>query len=300
VQIEGYQPAPDESMSVDRNIIGPGYLTAMNIPVVLGRDIDERDRDGSPCVAVVNEAFARRYFADGRALGKHLTKLTWQQPNQSCEIVGIVRDNKFQSLQREPLPWYAFAVYQLRRTRMTMLVHTTGAPESLVPAVRRTIQSLDRRIPVTDVVTLNESFAPFLYFYNLAGVVVGACGLLAALLAVIGIYGIVAYSINQRTREIGIRMALGADRQQILRLVMRQGTVLIASGLGLGLVLSLALTRILTSSTFEIEFLQGVSPTDPLTLGVIALLLTSVALLGAWIPSRRATKVDPLIALRSE
>jgi predicted permease len=300
VGIEGYHPGPGEDMALSSNNIGPGYLTAMNIPITQGRDFDERDRDGAPCVAVVNEALARRYFADGRALGKHLTKFGGNQPDQLCEIVGIVRDNKFQSLRREPLPWFAFALLQSTSTQATMLVHSQGAPENLVPAVRRTIQSLDKAIVVTDVRTLNDTFAPLLYFYSLFGLLVGACGLLAILLAVIGIYGLVAHAVSRRTREIGIRMALGADRKKILRLVMRQGMILVSYGLSAGLLLALALTRLLTSSIFVIPLLFGVSATDSLTFGSITLLLISVALLACWIPARRATTVDPMVALRCE
>lgn len=299
VGIEGYKAAPGEDMQLDRSIIGPGYLTALNIPIVQGRDFDERDRDGAPCVAVVNEALAQRYFA-GQALGKHLTKFVWQQPNQYCEIVGIVRDSKFQTLQKEPWPWYAFPLWQSHRTKATLLVHTAGPPEQLVPAVRRVLQTLDQTIPVGDVQTLQDTFAPVLYFYRLFGLLVGAGGLLAILLAVIGIYGVVAYAVGQRTREIGIRMALGADNPQILRLVMRQGMLLVVCGLSVGLLLALALTRVLTSSIFEIELLRGVSATDPLTFGLIALLLLVVALLACYLPARRATKVDPLAALRNE
>ena len=300
VGIEGYQPSPGEDMQLYRNIIGPGYLTAMNIPITQGRDFDERDRDGAPCVAVVNEALARRYFAGGQAIGKHLTKFAWQQPNQFCEIVGVVRDDKFQSLRKEPLPWYAFALLQSHRTQATMLVHSEGAPENLVPAVRRAIQSLDQTIVTTYVLTLNDTFAPLLYFYRLFGLLVGACGLLAILLAVIGIYGVVAYAVSRRTREIGIRMALGADKQKILRLVMRQGMILVGYGLSAGLLLALALTRVLTSSIFEIPLLNGVSATDPLTFGSIALLLIVVALLACYLPARKAAQVDPLVALRRD
>jgi macrolide transport system ATP-binding/permease protein len=300
VGIEGYQPAPGEDMHLDRSVIGPGYLTTMNLPIVEGRDFDDRDRDGAPCVAVVNEAFARRYFADGRVLGRHLIKSTWQQPDQLCEIVGVVRDNKFQSLQNEPRPWFAFSLMQSNSRRTTMLVHTTGQPEITVPAVRRLVQSLDQTIPMTDVLTLSDTFAPFLYFYRLFGLLVGACGLLAILIAVIGIYGVVAFAVSQRTREIGIRMALGADRQQILTLIMRQGMLLVAYGLSTGLLLAFVLTRVLTSSIFDIELLNGVSATDPLTFGSIASLLMVVALLACWLPARRATRVDPLVALRYE
>ncbi|HKQ75451.1 MAG TPA: ABC transporter permease [Blastocatellia bacterium] len=300
VGIEGYQPVPGEDLELDRNIIGPGYLTAMNIPITQGRDFGERDRDGAPCVAVVNEALARRYFADGRALGKHLIKSVWKQPDQPCEIVGVVRDNKFQSLRKEPLPWYAFPLLQSNRTQTTLLVHSEGAPENLVPAVRRAIQSLDKTIVTTDVLTLNDTFGPVLYFYRLFGLLVGACGLLAISLAVIGIYGVVAYAVSRRAREIGIRMALGADRQKVLRLVMRQGMILVAYGLGSGLLLALALTQVLTSSIFEIPLLNGVSATDPLTFGSITLLLVVAALLACYVPARRATTVDPMVALRCE
>jgi predicted permease len=300
VGIEGYRAAPGEDIQIDRNTIGPGYLTAMNIPITQGRDFDERDRDGAPCVAVVNEAFARRYFADGRALGKHLTKFGWKQPDQFCEIVGVVRDNKFQSLRKEPVPWHAFALLQSDRLGTTMLVRTEGAPENLIPAVRRTIQSLDQTIVTTEVRTLTDTYAPILYFYRLFGLLVGACGLLAILLAVIGIYGVVAYAVSRRTREIGIRMALGADKKKILRLVMRQGMILVGYGLGAGLLLALALTRVLANSIFPIPILNGVSASDPLTFISIALLLMVVALLACWLPARRATKVDPMIALRCE
>jgi predicted permease len=300
VGIEGYQPSPGQDMELDSNVIGPGYLTAMNIPIIQGRDFDDRDRDGAPCVAVVNEAFAERYFADGRALGRHLIKFTWRQPDQLCEIVGIVRDNRFQSLQDEPRPWFAFSLMQSHSTRTTMLVHTTGQPESTVPAVRRLIQSQDQTLPVTDVLTLSDTFAPYLYFYGLFGLLIGACGLLAILIAVIGIYGVVAFAVSQRTREIGIRMALGADSHQILTLVMRQGMILAVYGLSVGLLLALVSTRVLTSSIFDIELLNGVSATDPLTFGSIASLLIAVALLACWLPARRATKVDPLVALRCE
>ena len=296
VGIEGYQ----QRTAIDSNTIGAGYMTAMKIPIVQGRDFNERDRDGAPCVAVVNEAFVRRYFADGIALGKHLTKVRWKKADESCEIVGVVRDNKFQSLQKEPFPWFAFPLQQSHEQSMTMLVHSTGDPASVVPAVRRAIRSLDQNIPVADVGTLNDSFKPVLYLYRVFGMVIGACGGLAVLLASLGIYGTVAYGVGQRTREIGIRVALGANRQDILSLVIRQGMIRVLCGLSLGLLLALVLTRVLASSIFGVDLLFGVSASDPLTYAWVAALLMLVTLLACYLPARRATKVDPLVALRYE
>jgi predicted permease len=300
IGIQSYEPSPGESMEVDFNIIGAGYLSAMKIPVVQGREFTEADRDGAACVAMVNESFERRYFADGRALGKYLQKFESREKSQNCEIVGVVRDNKVQSLQKEPLPWYAFPLQQSHETGMTMLVYSTGAPENLVPAVRRVVQSLDRDIPVSDVLTLKDSFEPFLFLYRLFGMVIGACGVLAVLLAFLGIYGTVAYAVGYRTREIGIRLALGASRYDILGLVIKQGMVRVIFGLSLGLLLALALTRVLASSMFGVDLLYGVTANDPLTFLLVGALLMVATLLACYLPARRATKVDPLIALRYE
>ena len=148
----------------------------------------------------------------------------------------MVRDDKFQSLQKETCPWFAFPLQQTHAQRMVMMVHTAGAPESMVPAVRRAIQSLDQDIPVADVVTLTDTFKPMLFLYQLFGIVIGGCGGLAVLLASLGIYGTVAYGVGQRTREIGIRLALGANKQDILGLVIKQGMMRVIYGLGAGIV----------------------------------------------------------------
>jgi ABC-type antimicrobial peptide transport system permease subunit len=170
----------------------------------------------------------------------------------------------------------------------------------MVPAVRRVIQSLDQNIPVADVLTLNDTFKPFLFMYRLFGIVVGACGGLAVLLASLGIYGTVSYVVAQRTREIGIRMALGAKKVDILGLMIRQVMVRVVCGLGLGLLLALALTRVLASSMYGVDLLYGVSANDPLTYALVGAGLLTVTLLACYIPARAATKVDPLVALRYE
>jgi putative ABC transport system permease protein len=311
IGIEGYQARPGENLAIDSKIVGPRYFTKMKIPIVEGRDFDERDRENAPCVAIINEVFARRYFApEGRALGKHLIKFRWQKPNQLCEIVGVVRDNRWQALTKEPQPAFAFPLLQSHQTGITLLVNAADDPGSLKLAVRRAIQSLDPNIPVTDVQTVGEFFSVMLYPFRVFGLLIGACGVLALLLAAIGVYGVVAYAATQRTREIGIRLALGALQKDILKLVVGQGMMLVGYGLGAGLLLAFALIKLLTSSLFglaagdpdlaEIEFLLSASATDALTFFGITALLAGVALAACYLPARRATKVDPMVALRYE
>ena len=297
VEIEGYKPAAGESLHLESVMVGPRYFSNMKVPFVQGRDIDERDQDVAPCVAIVNEVFAQRYFGASAALGKHLTRGRDSQ-KQVCEIVGVIRDNNFQALQKEVQPLFALAVMQSDYRRMTLLATTNADPASVVSSVRRAIQEIDPNMPVSDVQTIGENFSVVLYPFRLLAVVMGACGLMALLLATIGIYGVVSYSVAQRTREVGIRMALGAVRSDILRLVVGQGMILVVWGLALGLLLGFALTRVLTSSIFETELLFGVSATDSLTFAGVTILLALVALAACYIPALRATKVDPVVALR--
>jgi putative ABC transport system permease protein len=302
IEIEGYKPAPGEDMQIDAFLAGPNYLTNMKVPVVQGRDFEERDREGAPCVAVVNEAFVQRYFGGGAGLGRHLIKqeATREAQKVPCEIVGIMRDNEWQALEKQLKPTYALALQQSSRIRTTLMISTVGDPRNLITPVRRTIRELDPRIPVADVQTLNDWFSFGLYPYRILGVVMAGCGMMALLLATLGIYGIISYSVAQRTRELGIRMALGALRKDILKLVIGQGMFLVTLGLGLGLLLSLALTRLLTSSMLDLDLPLPVSATDPLTFALVTILLSLVALIACYIPARRATKVNPIEALRYE
>ena len=288
IEIEGYRASPSESLEIDASIVGPRYFTNMGVPIVQGRDFDERDRDGAPCVAVVNEAFCRRY---GTALGKHL---------QTCAIVGVVRDDRWQSLQREARPFFWMPVLQSHETRMSLLVNVKGEPAGHIAAVRRAIRELDPNMPVSDVQTIADYFQGGAYPFRLLGFVFAACGVAALLLATIGIYGLVAYTVVQRTREIGIRVALGASRRAVLQLVVGGGMALVSWGLAVGLLLSLALTRVLASSVFGTELLFGVSAIDSLTFASVAMLLAFVALVASCVPALRATRVDPVEALRYE
>ena len=303
IEIEGYQPGANEDMQIYSVVAGPRYFSNMSVPFAQGRDFEERDREGAPCVAVVNVAFGEKYFHGSNALGKHLVK-GHDRPNAQkvpCEIVGVLRDDAWQALEKQVRPFYALALQQTERKQFTLVVGSaSGDPKNLIGAVRNTIRELDPMIPVADVQTLSEYFAFGLYPFRLLAVVMGACGVMALLLATLGIYGIISYSVAQRTRELGIRMALGALRKDILRLVILQGMSLVLAGLGLGFLLSIALTRVLTSSLLELELPLPVSATDPLTFAGVTALLALIALIACFVPALRATKINPVEALRYE
>jgi len=289
-RFEGYQPQQNEDTETNTNIIGLNFFNTMGIPLVAGRDFNAQDREGAPPVVIVNEEVARRYYG-GNALGKRL-KMGSEGPFR--EIVGVVRNAKYRNLREQPLTFIYLPLAQEHQAGMTLMVRTAGDPTALVGSVRNDLRALNKDVPVFSVQTMEERIGGQLAADRMIAVLLSIFGAGALLLAAIGIYGVMGYSVARRTHEIGIRIALGAEQHDILKLIVGQGMVLVLIGAGVGLVLALALTRVVKSLLFDI------SATDPLTFTVVVLVLVGVALLACYLPARRATKVDPLVALRYE
>jgi putative ABC transport system permease protein len=273
--------------------VSPDYFRTMGIPLVQGAYFGDGDREGSPSVAIVNESFARRYFPGEVCLGRRIE--SWVHKNDWLTIVGIVGDVRgLVGLEREPEPEIYLPYLQAGDPSMTLLVRTAGNPMLWAAAVRSQVASVDKDEPPHDMMTLEELRAESLTPRRVNMLLLGAFAVLGLLLASVGIYGVLSYSVSHRTHEIGVRMALGAGQGEILKLVVGQGLLVAFMGIGIGLVASMALTRLLQTMLF------GIKPTDPATFIAVGLLLAGVALLASYIPARRATKVDPIVALRYE
>ncbi len=269
------------------------YFETMNIPLLRGRDFTAQDREGAPGIVIINETFARRYFPDQDPLGKRLSLSGARGP--WLEVVGLARDGKYITLGETSSPMLYQSILQRHETGMTLLIRTTGGdPSNFVAGVRREVQTIEKNLPVTNIRPMTELLNNSLFPARMGAVLLGMFGLLALLLAAVGLYGVMSYSVVRRTREIGIRMALGARGGDVLGLVLREGMALVAVGVLLGLAGAFAATRLLVS------FLYGVSTTDPLTFAGIAVFLTLIALAASFVPARRASRVDPMEALRYE
>jgi len=293
MKAEGYAPKPGEDMSSDFNIVGTDYFRTMKIPLLQGREFVQSDTTTAPQVVIINETAARRFWPDQNPVGRRLT--LGRAPDEEVrEIVGVVKDSKYRRLNDESRPTAYVPFAQDYRANMALHVRTTGEPGAMLAAVRREVQALDASLPLYNIKTLEEQKSGSLYTSRMAAMLLTAFGLLALGLAALGLYGVMAYAVNRRTRELGVRMALGAQTGDVLKLILTQGLKLALLGVGVGLLAALALTRWIESLLFDVR------PTDPLTFTVIAVVLTLVALVACWIPARRAAKVDPLVALRSE
>jgi predicted permease len=291
VKPEGYVPQASESMETQDAIITPNYFKTMEIPIVKGRDFTLQDTMTSQRVVIVSETFVDRYWPHQEALGKQLNS---DLTDEWFTVVGVARDSKVGGLNEKPTPFVYLPLYQVYRATMIVDARTTGDPLAFSGTIENTMHELNPDLALFDVTTLESRAQLSSFPQRIAGTFVGAFGLLALVLAALGIYGVTAYTTRQRTHEIGIRMALGASKQDILRLVLGRGLSLTLIGVALGLAASFALTRYLGS------LLLGVTATDALTFSSVAILLCAVALFACLIPARRAMRVDPMVALRYE
>ncbi|HQR36613.1 MAG TPA: ABC transporter permease, partial [Blastocatellia bacterium] len=292
ITVEGYVPrTPDEKIMSNIRIISPDYFRAMRVPLAQGRFFDERDKRGEPDTVIINEALAERFWPNQNPLGKRL-RMTRKEPWTT--VVGVIRDARQFSTEKEPPISVYFPFEQSLARNLHLVVRTTTDPAVMIPAIVREIQTVDPEMPAFDVATMDQRMSDFLARRRFSMVLLGVFAAIAMLLAAVGIYGVMSYSVNQRTHEIGIRVALGASSRDVVRLIIGQGMTLALTGAAIGLVFALALTRFLGALLF------GIHAIDPLTFFSVALLLVGVALLACWIPARRATKVDPMIALRCE
>ncbi len=293
VVIEGWQPKPGENLAIDNAGVGPGYHEMLGIPFVVGRGFTERDNANAPGVAIVNETFARTFFPNQNPLGKRISTDLRQQ--KWLEIIGVTRDHRLHDLTEAPFPHLDLPLLQRPPGGFARLaVRTKLEPMTLFPTVRKEALALNAQVSIESPTTLDDEVKSTMAVARMASTLTSLFGLTALLLAAIGLYGVMSYAVSRRTREIGIRMALGAPQRSVLRLVLQQGLWLTGIGIAVGLLTALFLTRLLQS------LLYGVGVTDPLTFASVALLLTAVALLACYLPARRATKIDPMIALRCE
>jgi predicted permease len=290
--VEGRQPLPDEQMGFDMNVVGPSYHEVMGIRIIAGRGFTEQDRAGAPGVVIINEMMARLFFQGENPLGKILRLGPGAPP---LEIIGVARDIKYHDLAETPIPHFDLPALQRDYDGYTNFVaRVRGRAAILIPSVRDEMLALDPAFDVDEVATMSESIGRSLSALRLASTLIGVFGLLALLLAGIGLYGVMAWTVGRRTREIGVRMALGAQSNDVLKLVLRQGMLLVGIGVAAGLGAALLATRLVES------LLYGVSKNDPVTFALVVALLAFAALLACYVPARRATKVDPMVALRME
>ena len=291
LQLQGYVPQPHESMEISRAIVGPNYFHTMKTSLISGRDFTDGDAPESQRVAIVNQALADRYWPGEDAIGKQAS-----DGDQRFTIVGVARNAKYRLLTYAPEPVIYLPMYQAYRSTQDTTIHVRvlGSPRAMAFPVEQAVHELNPELPLFNVNPLTVTMKFGTIFEHVAATFAGSFGLLAMLLAAVGIYGVVAYTTRQRTREIGIRMALGAEKVQIYKLVLGQGLRLMLAGLVVGMALSVAVTRLLKSK------LYAVGSTDALTFANVAVLLSVVTLIACHFPARRATSIEPTVALRCE
>ena len=305
LKIEGYAPRPNENMSVFRNVISPGYLPLMHIPVVEGRNFTEQDNEDpkSPAVMIVNQAFVRRFFAGRDPIGARIHGWgSW------FRVVGVAKDSKYHYLGESTPAYFYVPFRQIYREDMNLAfyVRTKGEPDSVLSTLRAQTQALDPNVTVFDAAPLKDYIGASLYPQKIAASFMTVLGSIAILLAGVGLYSVMAYSVAQRTQEIGVRMALGAQPSHVLLMVIRQGLTLTVGGLITGLVLAIVMARLIASVSFSNSSmgasakLLGDGANSPLIYIAAGVFLCAIATLASWLPARRAAAIDPMNALRTE
>jgi putative ABC transport system permease protein len=297
-QIEGHPVPKSEEPSADIESASPGFFKTLNIPLLRGRDFSERDDSKAPGVVIVNEAFAHKYFPNEEAVGKRITPGASNSGEPPLrEIIAVVGNVKNRSLDSEVVPVYYIPSTQLNFGSMSVCLRTSNDPHSVASAVRNVVSSMDPDLPVYDIKTMEEYLASSVATQRFNAMLLEAFAVLALLLTGIGLYGVIAYAVAQRTHEIGVRMTLGASRSQVVQMVLKAGLQLTGIGVAAGVILSLVAAKFATSFS---SLLFGVKSTDVVTFSAVVGMVTLVSLLACYIPAYRASKVDPIIALRYE
>ena len=301
VQVQNYTSKPDEDMNPWTNEVAPDYFRTLGMPLLMGREFNERDVEGAPAVAIVNESFARYYFPNDNPIGRRFGYRTMNNPG-AIEIVGVVKDSLYANMRQgstaeNKTPRFVYAPYQQSEelNEMTVYVRTAGSDAgAMSEQLRQAVRRADAAMPIFQVQTMDRTVDEALFNERMLALLSASFGLLATLLAAIGLYGVMSYTVSRRTREIGIRIALGAERHSVLWLVLREVAFLTFIGIAVGAPSALGLSQFVKSQLF------GIEPTDPATLLIAAGTLAFVGLLAGYIPARRAAGVEPVFALRYE
>jgi putative ABC transport system permease protein len=289
---DGKQTSDAWQGSGDYRVVSPDYFRTLGMTLLKGRAFDNRDAQSSQRVVIINERVGRMMFAEQDPIGKRL--LIGDTKGKPYEIVGVVADIRNWGIEEPPAPEFYLSYQQAPPPFLGLAVRTKGDPTGWIEEVRRAVWAVDPDQPLYNVVTMEQALSDSISKQRFAMLMLGLFAAMAVILSMVGIYGIMSYSVTQRTHEIGVRVALGAKAHDVVRMIVRQGIVLIVIGITTGLAGSFALTRIMASLLYEVK------PIDPFVFSTTALMLALVALFACYIPARRATKVDPLVALRYE
>jgi predicted permease len=294
IVVPGYEPKEGERMSVRENFVGPDYFSSMGIPLVMGREITRQDGPNAPKAAVINEQFARKYFGAENPIGRRV-HTTAKKDDPGTEVVGVVRDSKHADLREDPEPFVYYPYVQHDSImRMTFYVRTSQDPSALASALRAAVRGADSNVPVFDMKTVEQQIDEDVFAERLVAMLSTFFGALATLLAAIGLYAVMAYTVSRRTREIGLRMALGAARREVLSMVMREVGLLALFGVAIALPTAFALSRLVQAQLYNVK------GSDPAIFAIASVLIAAVAAAAGLIPAVRATRIDPMTALRNE